>query len=291
MIRLPNPFPPCFADAWGDDRHGLWSSFTLETGQGRASQVMRWIEPGKFWMGSPESERERRGDEGPQHEVTLTRGYWLAETACTQALWRAVMGTEPSLFKGDELPVEQVSWQEVQEFLKRLEELLPGMEAGLPTEAEWEYACRAGTVTPFSFGETISTGQANYDGNFPYADGEKGEYREKTVPVKSFEPNAWGLYQMHGNVWEWCADGMRKYDGVEQVDPAEPVREGARRAVRGGSWISHAWGLRSACRYDGAPGGRSSILGFRLVLRSIEPGQARPGGPLGLARDAPGLKA
>ncbi|MDD3482749.1 formylglycine-generating enzyme family protein [Azovibrio restrictus] len=266
----------------GEDDHGLWADFTVETEYGRASQRMCWIPPGHFLMGSPDGEAERNDDEGPQHEVTLTRGYWLAETACTQALWRVVMGTEPSRFKGDDLPVEQVSWEKVQGFLGRLEELLPGMEASLPTEAEWEYACRAGTRTAYHFGDDIDREKANYGGI--------GKLSAGTVAVKSFEPNAWGLYQMHGNVLEWCADGIRKYDGAAQVDPAEPVNEGAPRAVRGGSWLRDTWGLRSAYRYDRAPGKRYFFLGFRLLLRSIEPGQARPGGPLGLARDAPGLK-
>lgn len=168
---------------------------------------MRWIEPGEFLMGSPESEEYRSSDEF-QHKVILTEGYWMADTTCTQELWQAVMETNPSKFKGNQLPVDSVSWYDCIKFLKRLNELIPEIEFRLPTEAEWEYACRAGTTTPFSFGEDITTEQVNYDGQYPYAGTETNEtsYRRKTVEVKSLPCNQWGLYEMHGNVWEWCSD-------------------------------------------------------------------------------------
>ena len=196
------------------------------------------------------------------------------------------MVDNPSHFTGDpQRPVEQVSWHDVQQFLRKLEALLPGCQADLPTEAEWEYACRAGTETPFSFGAQIPPKQVNYDGNFPYAGGEKGLYRRETVPGKSLPPNAWGLYEMHGNVWEWCADGLRTYGGEPQADPVGPVLEGERawRVVRGGSWDYIAWGTRSAFRRAHRPGLANNLLGFRLCLRSIEPGQVpgRPGGTAG----------
>ncbi|MBA2594891.1 MAG: formylglycine-generating enzyme family protein [Gammaproteobacteria bacterium] len=193
-----------------------------------------------FLMGSPEDEPERHDDEGPRQMVTLTRGLWLADSACTQALWRTVMGANPSRFTGDEQrPVERVSWDEVQGFLRALEALLHGCIIGLPTEAQWEYACRAGSDTPFSFGARITPAEVNYDGNHPYAGGEKGLFRKETVPVKSLPPNDFGLYEMHGNVWEWCADGLRRYDGQAQQDPEGPVLDGpeAHCVVRGGSWI------------------------------------------------------
>ncbi len=274
--RFPRPFPPPFADAWGDDPFGLWAEVVLSPDAGAVVQRLRWIEPGTFWMGSPGDEPERYNDEGPQHAVTLTRGFWLADTACTQALWQAVMGENPSDFRGPDRPVEQVSWHDVQDFLRRLEALVPGCDAGLPTEAEWEYACRAGTVTPFSFGATISPAQVNYDGNFPYDGGDKGEFRRQTVAVKSLPPNAWGLYEMHGNVWEWCADGLRTYDGAAQVDPRGPEdleSETAHRVRRGGSWFGEAGRARSAYRFARRPGDRPRILGFRLCLRSREPSQ------------------
>jgi formylglycine-generating enzyme required for sulfatase activity len=160
-------------------------------------------------MGSPEDERGRDNDER-QHPVTLTRGFWLAETACTQAQWKAVMGDNPSRFQNEpksaQHPVEIVSWNDVAKFIKRLNRAVPGLEARLPTEAEWEYACRAGTATAFSFGDSITPEQVNYKGGRRNAGGAKGEYRQRTVPVKSLAPNSWGLHEMHGNVWEWCSD-------------------------------------------------------------------------------------
>ncbi|WP_236848699.1 formylglycine-generating enzyme family protein [Candidatus Thiodictyon syntrophicum] len=146
-------------------------------------------------MGSPAAEPERLDNE-KQHQVLLTQGLWLADTACTQALWEAVMGENPSGFKGAERPVEQVDWEQVQAFIGRLNAAVPGLELRLPTEAEWEYGCRAGTNTPFSFGQTITTEQVNYDGNNPYAGGEKGPWRQETVAVKALPCNAWGLYQI-----------------------------------------------------------------------------------------------
>ncbi len=263
-----------------DAPFGVYADLTVITPNGSATQRLRWIEPGSFLMGSPEDEPERGSDEGPRHSVTLTHGFWLADTACTQALWRVVMGTNPSRFSGDEQrPVERVSWHNVQEFLRKLHALLSDCEARLPTEAEWEYACRAGSDTPFSFGANITSETVNYDGNYPYAGGEKDLYRNQTVPVKSLPPNSWGLYEMHGNVLEWCMDGMRDYSDEEQVDPVGPVGEEADRAVRGGSWFGLAWGARSAYRIGGPPGLAYDALGFRLCLRSVEPGRDRPGGP------------
>jgi formylglycine-generating enzyme len=286
--RFPDPFPPPFAGAWGDDVYGLWAEFDLPADREseRVVQRLRWIEPGTFLMGSPEDEPERRYNEGPRHPVTLTSGVWLADSACTQLLWRTVMGTNPSHFTGDDKrPVEQVSWNDVQRFLRALEALLPGGAAELPTEVEWEYACRAGSDTPFSFGAQITPEEVNYNGNYPYAGGEKGLNRGQTVPVKGLPANAWGLYEMHGNVWEWCADGLRRYDGQAQQDPKGPVLEGpgGRRAVHGGYWFIGAGGARSARRFAFRPGNANSGLGFRLCLRSIGPGRApgRPGGRLG----------
>ncbi|WP_273702961.1 formylglycine-generating enzyme family protein, partial [Candidatus Accumulibacter vicinus] len=269
--RRPPELPPAGAIAWGDDAYGLWIDVDLAG----VVQRFRWIEPGEFMMGSPADEVQRFDDEGPRHRVRLTKGFWLADTACTQALWRAVMGGEnPGRFQEDvRNPVENVSWDDVSDtngFLQRVGARLPGVVAELPTEAEWEYACRAGSETPFSFGATISTQQANYDGNSLYAGGEKGEYRKKTMPVKSFAPNGWGLYEMHGNVWEWCADGMRTYDGNDQEDPRGPEGS-APRVVRGGSWDGEARWRRSAYRSVRHRDLRDVFLialGFRFALRS-----------------------
>ena len=261
-VFFPDPFPQPWASDWGeDDEYGLWMALTLAD----VRQVFRWIAPGRFLMGSPADEPQRYDDEA-QHEVTLSRGYWLADTACTQALWQAVMGENPSGFKDDARnPVESVSWEDVQGFIGELERRLPGLSARLPSEAEWEYACRAGTTGPFSFGEALTPERVNYNGNYPYAGGKKGQYRAKTVPVASLPANAWGLYEMHGNVYEWCADWYGAYPGEPQVDPQGPP-SGDSRVVRGGSWGSDGGGVRSARRFANGPGRRDQNVGFRLAL-------------------------
>ncbi len=229
-------------------------------------------------MGSPENEAEIiekydnaiqlnvRYENETQHIVTLTQGFWLADSACTQALWQAAMGSNPAYFQDlPDHPVEQVSWNDVQQFIQAINTQFPDLQARLPTEAEWEYACRAGTTTPFSFGDNITPEQVNYDGNFPYAGAEKGKYREKTVPVKSLPPNAWGLYEMHGNVWEWCADWYGDYPVDAVTDPSGRVT-GYNRVLRGGAWIGDARRARSASRIWVGPGIRYFYIGFRLAL-------------------------
>ncbi|WP_338848015.1 formylglycine-generating enzyme family protein [Massilia sp. W12] len=269
---LPTPFPPPWASAFGDDEYGLWFEFTVD----EVRQRLRWITAGSFAMGRPEDE-VGNDDEKPQHEVQISQGFWLADTACTQALWQAIMGENPARFNaanhgGPEHPVERISWLDVQVFLQKLNTLLPGCTASLPTEAEWEYACRAGTTTPFYFGETVNPAQVNYNGNYRYGAGAKGEYREKTVAVKDLPANGWGLYQMHGNVWEWCADNRRAYAAELAIDPGleearAPPAKPARRALRGGAWILDARLARSAFRYACACGHRDYFAGFRLALR------------------------
>jgi formylglycine-generating enzyme required for sulfatase activity len=222
-----------------------------------------WCPPGTFLMGSPPSELGRCEDE-QQHQVTLTRGFWLGVTPVTQAQWQAVLGSNPSDFQGDDRPVEQVSWDDCQEFCKRLAER-DGRPYRLPTEAEWEYACRAGTTTPFYFGATISTDQANYDGKNTYGKGKKGKYREETTPVGSFPANAWGLYDMRGNVWEWCQDWYGPYPEGDIKDP-QGSKSGDARVVRGGSWDYFPRSCRAAIRLRYAAGYRSYDVGCRLVL-------------------------
>jgi len=258
---LPQSFPAAWASEWGEDRIGLFIVLVYKG----VRQVFRWIPPGTFQMGSPKNEVDRYEHE-IQQAVTLTEGYWLADSACTQALWTAVMGVNPSRFQDNQNnPVENVSWDDARQFIERLNCNFTDLEARLPTEAEWEYACRAGTDTPFSFGHNITPDQVNYNGNYPYAGGVKGMYREKTVPVKSLPANRWGLYEMHGNVLEWCADWFGDYAAEAAVNPVGPV-EGSYRVLRGGSWYYNGRLVRSANRLRYVPVYRDGIIGFRLAL-------------------------
>jgi len=267
---------PAWASGFGTDEFGMFADFTIES----VTQRMRWIPPGRFQMGSPGDEKEREGYEGADetlHEVILTHGFWLADTACTQEMWLAVMGENPSRFKDDpQNPVENVSWETIcNDFLPRINGAIPGIELGLPTEAQWEYACRSGTETPFWWGHELTPNDANYDGNYPYTGGSKGEYREKTVPVKTFRRNPWGLWQMHGNVWEWCADWFGTYPRGPDTDPLGP-EAGSYRVLRGGGWDSNGRFLRSAYRGRDDPSLAWQYLGFRLArghgeLRQVQP--------------------
>ena len=250
---------PQWASDWGQDQYGFYADLSV----GDVVQRMRWIWPGVFTMGSPPGEPDRRSDE-EQHQVLLTRGFWLADTACSLALWKAVMGENPSRFKGADLPVERVSWEKVQDFLRALAKKVQGLSPRLPSEAEWEYACRAGSTTAFSFSGDLTTDLVNYDGNYPYADGPKGEYRERTLPVDALPANPWGLYHMHGNVWEWCADWYGDYPNGLVTDPSGPA-DGSARVMRGGSWDDVGRLLRSACRVWDQPGNAWHFAGFRLA--------------------------
>ncbi|MBX7222312.1 MAG: SUMF1/EgtB/PvdO family nonheme iron enzyme [Blastocatellia bacterium] len=218
---------------------------------------------GTYLQGSPPHEKER-GEEEPQHEVTVS-GFAIGKFEVTQAQWEAVMGFNPSNFKGDNLPVEAVSWDEAVEFCARLTQKT-GRLYRLPTESEWEYACRAGTTTPFAFGETVVSSVINDNGAYPYASAPKGENRRKTTPVGSFPPNAWGLYDMHGNVWEWCQDwnDEKYYLESPKVNP-QGARKGTHRMVRGGSLGNIGVYCRSANRFIFAPGSRFSAFGLRVV--------------------------
>ena len=214
------------------------------------------IPGGSFLMGSPEEEEERNDDEGPQREVRV-EPFLLCETACTQEAWEGVTGENPSDFKGPRRPVEEVSWDDAQAFCEQV-----GLR--LPSEAEWEYACRAGTTTPFAFGETITPEQVNYLGNYPYGDAAEGLNREETTDVGSLPANAFGLFEVHGNVWEWCQDASHdSYDGAPPDGSAWEDAGASGRGFRGGSWLDEARLCRSAsCDWDG-PGERYGHLGFR----------------------------
>ena len=223
-----------------------------------------WLPPGTFTMGSPKEEKERKPEEF-QHRVTLTKGFYMGVYAVTQEEWQAVMGKNPSFFKGDKkLPVERISWDHCQDFVKKMREkdMKPYR---LPTEAEWEFACRAGTTTPFHFGDNISTDQANYLGDLVYADGKKGVYRKKTMSVGGFPANAWGLHDMHGNVWQRCQDWYGEYPQQDVVDPQGPSM-GKERVMRGGAWGIPPDYVRSACRYHLVPTWGDDAIGLRVCF-------------------------
>ena len=279
------------------------SELTVDLNQGLTIELVR-VPAGKFMMGMPPEERQialenalkynverERAEEWldwstPQHEVYLQE-FLMGKYAVTNAQWYAVMKTKPceqydSEFQGDKQPVIGVSWHEAQAFCEKISEQTK-RAVRLPTEAEWEYACRAGTTTAFAFGKTITTDQVNYNGNYPYADTSKGKYRECTVNVDSFTPNAWGLYQMHGNVWEWCWDEFHnsysgkparlKSNGNEPWGKLKVVKEDNHAYIcRGGSWSFNAIDCRSAIRSGPYARGRANVLGFRVVFGSSSPG-------------------
>ncbi len=216
-----------------------------------------YIPPGTFMMGSPSSEPKRDSDE-TQHRVTLTKGFYMQTTEITQGQWKAVMGGNPSHFKscGDHCPVESVFWNDCQEFIRKLNQLAGTNRYRLPTEAEWEYAARAGSSARWSFGDN----EAQLKEYAWYSENSGG----KTQSVARKKPNAWGLYDMHGNVWEWCQDWYGKYPSGSVTDPTGPS-SGSYRVLRGGSWDSSAGYCRSAYRFHYTPGGRYSLLGARLL--------------------------
>jgi formylglycine-generating enzyme required for sulfatase activity len=224
------------------------------------------IPGGRFLMGSPEMEAKRDDNESRQHDVDVPE-FWMGKYVVTQQQWQAIMGNEPSYFTGKNRPVERVSWNNATEFCEKLSKKT-GRDYRLPSEAEWEYACRAGTTTPFYFGETITGELANYKASETYADEQKGEYRKQTTPVGQFPPNAFGLYDMHGNVWEWCQDVWHSsYDGAPD-DGSAWVNGGdsSRRVLRGGSWYSNPRRCRSASRsYYVSDETDYIVIGFRLV--------------------------
>jgi formylglycine-generating enzyme required for sulfatase activity len=251
---------------------------------GQAVEMVH-IPGGTFNMGSPANEANRNNDE-TRHQVTVT-SFYMSKYIVTQEEYEAIMGTNPSRFKqeGVKMPVENVSWFDAIEFCNKLSEsegLTPvytitgtenertvtwnrdGNGYRLPTEAEWEYACRAETTTTFNTGNNITTNQANYDGKSPYNNNPAGLYMRSTTPVENFEANAWDLYDMHGNVWEWCWDWYGNYVTSPQTDPTGPA-SGTYRVLRGGSWFDGGRNLRSAVRFSYYPGNRNYFFSFRVV--------------------------
>jgi formylglycine-generating enzyme required for sulfatase activity len=295
---------------WSTERRPLQVEGYREDLGGRLALTLIEIPAGSFLMGSPPEEPGRSDDEGPQHEVKLA-SFFMSHTPITQAQWREVAGwqslpaerwgqdlnPDPSHFYNregqaegevrlfeaeantDNRPVENVSWLDAMEFCNRLSQRT-GRTYTLPSEAQWEYACRAGTTTPFHFGDMISPELANYHGNYAYADGPKGIYREQTTPVRMFPANAWGLHDMHGNVWEWCLDEWHESyegaptDGRAWGDAAEGEKSKElvkTKLLRGGSWNDGPWDCRSAYRYHSRPDDADFFVGFRVVCLPQDP--------------------
>jgi formylglycine-generating enzyme required for sulfatase activity/tRNA A-37 threonylcarbamoyl transferase component Bud32 len=265
-----------------DRRQSKAQYFTEDLDDGIALDMVA-IPGGTFMMGTEEAEikrlkkkydRDYFSRESPQHRVTVP-DFYMGKFQVTQEQWRRVaqlpridreLKENPSEFEGDKLPVESVSWYDAVEFCARLSKST-GKEYRLPSEAEWEYACRAGTTTPFYFGETITTDLANYNGNYAYANEAKGKYRKKTTEVGSFPPNGFGLYDMHGNVWEWCADNYHEnYQGAPNNGSAWLDKFGILFVLRGGSWFSYPLNCRSAYRFKRTRGFINLLDGFRCVV-------------------------
>ena len=246
----------CLALAWCESE----PSVVKEPAQEVVNSIgmkFRLIQPGSFMMGSDKGD----DDEKPIHKVTLTKPFYIGVYEVTQEQWEKVMGSNPSQFKGPKKPVEMVSWNDAQEFIRKLSEK-EKVTYRLPTEAEWEYACRAGTTTEFYWGDDVGLAEigqhAWYAGNWDWRD-------TGTKPVGQKKPNPWGLYVMSGNVWEWCQDWYAdEYPSGSQTDPTGAAG-GSSRVFRGGSWSYYASSCRSAGRSRYSPSGRSSVLGFRLV--------------------------
>ena len=246
----------------------IFPGIRMEKNADGVKYVFRWCPAGTFLMGY---------EDGKQHQVTLTKGFWMLETEVTQAMWLSVMGNSPSYFNGTGFfslgmvgkydasnhPVESVNWNDCQEFCQKLSKKL-GMNIELPTEAQWEYACRAGTKTAFNFGGTLNGDKANCNGREPYGTSTAGTNLKKTAPAKSYIPNAWGLYDMHGNVEEWCQDWKGDYPSSAVIDPKGPD-SGSLRICRGGSWESSAKNCRSAFRGSCSLMSRNDHVGFRVV--------------------------
>jgi formylglycine-generating enzyme required for sulfatase activity len=237
---------------------------TIDLGS-EVNMVLVFIPAGEFDMGSPPTELKRGKDEG-RHHIKLTKPFYMGKFEVTQLQYRVIMNENPSKFGGDNLPVENVDWYQTSRFIKKLSDKT-GLKLRLPTEAEWEYTCRAGTTTAFNTGTTLDSDFANYDAREPYADGLIGKYLGRTTDVGSYQPNAFGLYDMHGNVWEWCSDFYAEnyYKLTASIDPKGPV-SAKRHVIRGGAWDAPAYKCRSADRNCRKPTTNETYIGFRVVL-------------------------
>jgi formylglycine-generating enzyme required for sulfatase activity/predicted Ser/Thr protein kinase len=249
-------------------RLGCGVEQTIEVAAG-VTMTFVLIPPGKFRMGSPVEERERGDDERP-HEVTLTEPFYLGKTEVTQAQYEALIGKNPSEFKGVDRPVEKVTWEEARDYTEKLtKKRSDKLVYRLPTEAEWEYACRGGRSSsqPFGIGDgrALSSTEANFDGDFPYGGGAKGKRLRSTCRVGSYPANALGLHDMHGNVYEWCADWYAEYPAGDVTNPRGPSEGGLTRVIRGGGWYFRGNICRAALRGSGLPLGRGDGLGFRVA--------------------------
>ncbi|OBQ05166.1 MAG: hypothetical protein AN482_17160 [Anabaena sp. LE011-02] len=236
--------------------------FVEDLGNGVELEMVE-IPAGTFYMGSPENEEGRHDSESPQHQVNVP-SFFIGKYPLTQAQYEAIMGNNPAHFKGNNLPVECVSWNDAVAFCQKLSQKT-GKNYKLPSEAQWEYACRAGTTTPFYFGESITPYLVNYDGRYPYANAPTGQYREQTTDVGTFPPNAFGLYDMHGNVYEWCEDDWNENYINAPIDGSALISRSDKKTLRGGSWGFDHEDCRSACRGSYRLSSDYNAFGFRVV--------------------------
>ena len=239
-----------WCDFIGIDIFGIFAEFTIDSKFFR----MRYIRPGSFFMGAPDDDEEQEEDEGPRHHVRVSKGFWLGEVPCTQKQWKILGLENPSTFKDENRPVDSVSFEDTLLFLEYLNKKARGIVFSLPTEAQWEYACRAEDVLTHSELEEHAWIWTNSD--------------EQTWPVAQRKPNPWGLYDMHGNVWEWCADWYGPYSPGPINDPVGPP-EGSQRILRGGAWNSTWEYSRCTCRHAADPSTRDCINGFRLYAVTV----------------------
>jgi len=258
--------PPEWAEDWGRDTFGPWVSFRVPGTD--VTQRMRWCPAGDFMMGSGDDDKDAYKDEKPQHRVAFDQGFWMFETACSEALWTAVTGAPPRRARGPLFPVTDVSWHDAREFADKLNAAHLGLGLALPSEAQWEYACRAGTATAYSFGAQITKRQVRYD--YGYDDGP--------AEVGSLPANPWGFFEMHGNVYEWCEDTCQETYENAPSDGAPWDTGSASRVIRGGSWNDGAQLVRAAFRYRNVPSDRYDGVGFRCVAgRDKSVGGGAPG--------------